>query len=356
MRPLKILMLTCVNPANPSQGDEWRAFGLLRGLLLYGNVTVHQWGGVQQGSHHYHPLSLPQKIKRSVSGPPFATALYRHHFPNVGGGWDVVAAFQLKTARWGLSIPSSVHLLDLTDSLGYFRRQLTNFSGSPMTRLKLWMVEDEEFRLAQQFDEYWVSAQPDASWLASHGLKPVVVPNGVTEIRRLAPGDQHRLLFVGNLDYPPNREGLGNFLRRVWPQLSDQGYWLDVAGRGSEKITGPRITGHGYVEDLAPLYERCGIFVSPVLAGSGTPTKVLEALAHARPVVAWESGITGLSDGQRKMVLTASSDDDWVVQLEALRDGAYRQQIGLGGPRVVDLWGRAQAARLQILLKALICH
>lgn len=346
---LNILLITDVDPSHPGQGDEWRAFGLWKGLSQYGSVTIGHWGGHQQG-HRGPYRSWLHMVKTLVSnGPPFNTALYRDNFPPVPGRWDMVVAFQLKMARWALAIPAPFHLLDLTDSLGYLRNHLSERSISPITRLKLWGVAEEEVRLGQEFDECWVAAQPDADWLRARGLESVVVPNGVSEVRPLKPGDARHLLFVGNLRYPPNRHGLRHFIKTVWPGLSTRGYHLDVAGRGSQGLAGKGITGHGFVADLNPLYERCGIVVSPILTGSGTPTKVLEALAHARPVVAWESGVTGMTEAQREAIIMVQSSDGWVHTLENLQSPSYRAEVGSRGVKVVDVWGRPQAVRLERL-------
>lgn len=346
-----IALLTTVDPSLRSQGDEWRAFGLWQGLSQNGSVTIVSWGGRQNGRPVLSSAFSGLRMVTRLLGrrPPFTTALYRDGFPFVPGRWDMVVAFQLKMARWALAIPAPLHLLDLTDSLGYLRNHLSERSISPITRLKLWGVADEEVRLGQEFDECWVAAQPDADWLRARGLKSVVVPNGVSEIRPLKPGDARHLLFVGNLRYPPNRHGLRHFIKTVWPRLFTRGYHLDIAGRGSQGLAGKGITGHGFVADLNPLYERCGVVVSPILTGSGTPTKVLEALAHARPVVAWESGVTGMTEAQREVVIMVQSSDGWVHTLENLQSPSYRADMGSRGVKVVDVWGRPQAARLERL-------
>lgn len=347
-----IALLTHVDPLLPHQGDEWRALGLWKGLSQYGTVAIRRWGGHHPRSHALHNYRYPLHMAKTLltKGPPFNTALYRNNFPPVPGQWDMVVAFQLKMARWALAIPAPFHLLDLTDSLGYLRNHLSEGAISPLTRLKLWRVADEEVRLGQAFDECWVAAQPDADWLGERGLDSVVVPNGVSEIRSLDPGDARRLLFVGNLGYPPNRQGLTHFTKTIWPRLAARGYHLDITGRGSQGFAGPGMTGHGFVDDLSPFYERCGIVVSPILIGSGTPTKVLEALAHARPVVAWESGVAGMTRSQRATVITVKSVDEWVDKLGALQNLGYRAEVGLRGVDVVDLWGKPQAERLGQLL------
>jgi polysaccharide biosynthesis protein PslH len=51
----------------------------------------------------------------------------------------------------------------------------------------------------------------------------------------------------------------------------------------------------GRVADLRSLYAASHVVLAPLRAGGGTRIKVLEAMAHARPVVATPLGADGLA-------------------------------------------------------------
>lgn len=119
------------------------------------------------------------------------------------------------------------------------------------------------------------------------------------------PGDR-RLLMVANFGYEPNAEGARWFLDEVMAGLD--GRWTcDLVGAGSSEVSSGDVAGvrsWGHVEDVSVHYEACDVVVVPLLHGSGTRIKVLEAFAHHRPVVATTVAVDGLDlvDGVHAMV------------------------------------------------------
>ena len=129
---------------------------------------------------------------------------------------------------------------------------------------------------------------------------PVVPPDNpgqTTPETRLGPA----LIFVGNLSYRPNVDGLLWFLSEVWPSLRDavSGVSFMVAGSnpeqqlsrlcqqdGVELIVGPH--------DLRPLYELADAAVVPLRFGSGSRIKILEAGSFGVPVISTFAGAEGL--------------------------------------------------------------
>jgi glycosyltransferase involved in cell wall biosynthesis len=348
-----LLLLTGADPVEPSQGDEWRAHGLWRGLQAVGDVTVVQWGGVYRGTHRYVPLGRGEWVRRAlrgmVGGPPLALAPFRLDRPPLAGSFDLVAVYPLKLAPWAFDVAARIRVLDLADSLGLLAARLRG-PGTWSARLRLCGVAGAEADWARRFDEVWVAAEADAAWLRARGVAPRVVPNGVAAVLPLGWQDPKRLLFVGNLAYPPNRLGLADFLRRVWPPLARSGFVLTAVGRGTERVLAPGVRGVGWVPDVRPYYEAAGAVVAPIRMGAGTPTKVLEAMAYGRPVVAWAEGVAGLSAAQRAAVMAVDTPGQWRTALETLADRAEWDRRVRTGLRAVEPWGDAQAARLAALL------
>ena len=148
----------------------------------------------------------------------------------------------------------------------------------------------------------------DADRLADlHELREtVVVPNA---IRPPASGGgrllaHHDLVFVGNLSYRPNADGARWLCREVLPRLEGPTVALVGSRPGQDVLelaADCRVTVAGDVPDVAPWYRSASVAVVPVRTGGGTRIKVLEALAHRRPVVATTEGARGLelagSDG-----------------------------------------------------------
>ena len=116
-------------------------------------------------------------------------------------------------------------------------------------------------------------------------------------------GAATRVLFVGNLSYPPNVDGIRGFAADVLPRLRAQRgetIALRIAGSSpaAEVTALARIPGVEVIadpEDLAGCYAWADLAVVPLAAGGGTRIKLLEAFAHGVPVVATSIGAEGIA-------------------------------------------------------------
>lgn len=143
-----------------------------------------------------------------------------------------------------------------------------------------------------------------------------VIPNGVTigqifdkEVRNKNP---KFILFCGLLSSAPNSEGLLWFYNKIWsdvrkrfPQLR-----LLVVGSGNLSLGKRFITNDeslvfsGAVDDVKSWYNKAAISIVPLLTGSGTRLKILEAMSLGLPVVSTTKGAEGIdyTDGQNIII------------------------------------------------------
>jgi glycosyltransferase involved in cell wall biosynthesis len=131
----------------------------------------------------------------------------------------------------------------------------------------------------------------------------IVCPNGADPVEPLVaprrkPDEPLRLLFVGAVNYRPNQLGLEWFIGEVLPRLRESlqiPVVVDVVGTPPRSVAGGGdVVLHGRVPSVQPYYERAHAVIVPVLYGSGTRLKVIEAMAYRRPVVATAAGAEGL--------------------------------------------------------------
>ena len=109
------------------------------------------------------------------------------------------------------------------------------------------------------------------------------------------------MVFSGNLEYHPNLSAVRFFHREVWPLLRAESpnlIWR-LIGKNPEAVRGlvsgdDRIEIVGPVEDAVCELARAKVAVVPLLAGSGTRFKILEAWAAGLPVVSTTIGAEGL--------------------------------------------------------------
>jgi polysaccharide biosynthesis protein PslH len=164
-----------------------------------------------------------------------------------------------------------------------------------------------------------------------HGLQRLTpVPNAVRppQPARATTADAHDLLFVGNLSYGPNVEAARWLCERVLPLLGEARLAIvgsDPAQQVLALASDPRVVVAPDVEDLAPWYENAAVAVVPVLRGGGSRIKLIEALAHRRPVVATSAGAAGLpwTDDESPVVI-ADAPEEFADACRALLEDRVR--------------------------------
>jgi glycosyltransferase involved in cell wall biosynthesis len=167
----------------------------------------------------------------------------------------------------------------------------------------------------------------------------VAIPNGTVVPEQPSREPEARLLFVGELAYEPNRQGVEWFLSSVWPAIRREipHAQVDIVGkRASDVIT--RMHGkdgvvvRGFVADLAPLFRAASASIVPLHAGGGTRLKILESLAYGVPVVSTHIGAFGIDAGPESGVERADATDAFAEQcvrrLRAPSEGSARALRG----------------------------
>jgi len=216
------------------------------------------------------------------------------------------------------------HFLDLDDIESRTRRRLACLllrrghllRALGTLREAAWYGRQERL-LLPRFRRVYVCSAGDRETIISRlpGLAVAVAPNVVSPPGEPAglPGDGE-ILFVGNLGYYPNQEGIDWFCGQVLPplrRLAARPFTVRVAGGGLPPRLARRLTGHpevvlaGPVADLEPLYRQARLAVAPVRAGGGTRIKVLEALVRGRPVVSTLAGAEGIAAESGRGLLLA---------------------------------------------------
>jgi tetratricopeptide (TPR) repeat protein len=149
------------------------------------------------------------------------------------------------------------------------------------------------------------------------------------------------LLLVGNLSYPPNIEAACWLCHSVLPLLGDVRVAI-VGGRPSAEVralaSDARVTVAPDVEDVTPWYAAAAVAVVPVLRGGGSRIKLIEALAHGRPVVSTPAGAHGLpwGAGSPEILQLAETPAGFAAACQTLlADPRQAAELGARGAELV---------------------
>nr|WP_281373002.1 glycosyltransferase [Kineococcus aurantiacus] len=252
-----------------------------------------------------------------------------------------------------VNVPADVHVdvLDLHNvESDLLERRLRSEHPRLRRALGLEVARFRRFEFAQARRARRVTAcsRRDQEVLAAAGVESTFVPNGVLTGAGADPAPlrgEGRVLFVGAMDYGPNKASLRWFLDEVWPlvlrRVPDARF--DVVGRGLA-ASHPRPAGepagvrfHSDVAAVDPFYDAADICVVPLLSGGGTKIKLVEALSRGRAVVTTSLGLEGLEE-HAAAVRTADGAEAFAAALVDLLEhpeqvralGAAGAQIGRG--------------------------
>ncbi len=149
--------------------------------------------------------------------------------------------------------------------------------------------------------------------------------------------------FIGSLDWAPNQEGLRWFLHTVWPRLHSEFPTLQfhIAGRKTPPeilaLERANVYVHGEVESSRSFLERFPLTVAPILSGSGTRVKILDAMAAGRVVLSTDMGLEGIDATNRKEVLICRSPSAFVDQLRFVHlEPAALDRIGTSAREFIE--------------------
>ena len=168
--------------------------------------------------------------------------------------------------------------------------------------------------------------------LNKNRIKGLLVPNGTTQ-KNFVQKDysEPSLIFCGSLDYAPNKNGLLWFYGTIWPKLKTtiKGITLTVIGRNGHdnayaplKID-PQINFIGEVKDVSPYYHKNNIAIVPLLEGSGTRLKILEAMSFGLPVISTSIGADGINYILNKNIIIANTLEEFEKGIKLLTSNKH---------------------------------
>jgi len=189
--------------------------------------------------------------------------------------------------------------------------------------------------------------------LVSYGVKKDkiwVIPNGVdTEafnpsinadrVKSMFDLRKYRtVIFVGNIDYPPNLEAVRMIASKIAPQVRKRikNVKFLIIGRASKKINVEGLIFTGVVDNVAEYLASADVAIAPLFHGSGTRLKILEYFSSGLPVISTSLGVKGLNVKKNVHALIEDDVNKFAVRIiELLKNKALATNLGKAGRKLV---------------------
>jgi glycosyltransferase involved in cell wall biosynthesis len=203
-----------------------------------------------------------------------------------------------------------------------------------------------ERRWLPRYDRVLVPSADDAAVVErlAPDARVAVYPNAIPRQPQPIRSDEDAVVFSGNMEYHPNRSAVRFFRRDIWPIVREQSprvVWR-LVGKNPEAVAeftagDPRIEVAGPVDDAVAELARSRVAVVPLLAGSGTRLKILEAWAAGLPVVSTSIGAEGLGARPGEHLLIADDAAGFAQQtLRLLACTELRSELATAGRLLLD--------------------
>jgi polysaccharide biosynthesis protein PslH len=207
--------------------------------------------------------------------------------------------------------------------------------------IRVMLTQQVEQRMVQEVNQVWACSQTDTHLLQSLSKKTLsvsVIPNGIniSHYESVRSGHHplpesiiptpHTLIFTATFGYLPNAVAAQLLIEEIYPQL--QALYSDcqllLVGAAPTQLMQDAARRHsgiivtGRVPDIRSYLALATVAIVPLLQGSGTRLKILEAFAAGRTVVSTTKGAEGINAQDGVHLLIRDGVDDLVAGVHTL--------------------------------------
>jgi glycosyltransferase involved in cell wall biosynthesis len=154
-----------------------------------------------------------------------------------------------------------------------------------------------------------VNKTPYLNHLLLNGVDLPIIKDDVKKI-------ENRIIFSGNMDFPPNYESAIWFIKNVMPLLLKRNPKIKFVVAGANPIEELRalktenVEVTGFVSDIKHEIAISKLYVAPMVSGGGFKNKVVEAISSGTFVVATSIGVEFLDEAFQKKMLVADTPQE----------------------------------------------
>jgi len=373
-----ILLISHVNPVDPSAGNERRVLNLIRWLksegfrveLLLNTAFVEQkvmcaLNEIVDVVHTRSSLSLLEKLHLRF------IASEHHDLHPVTNKLSPLALLKLTSILCARIRPIAV--------IAEYIFTAPCLSVVPQGTLKLIDTHDLYSR-RDASEEHYCTLQQERELLLNGDVIMAIQKEEAGEFIALVPERKvvtvgvdfeviasvdeeviipDRILLVGS-DNAANIDGLHRFFCFAWPKIRTRCPLarLRIVGKVGLgfSCSDDRVDKVGWVDSLENEYAQASVVINPTIHGTGLKIKTVEALCNGKPLVATSNSVAGLIFGDQ---LPCIVSDDWsnyadsIVRLLNNRDARLKLQNLALNFSIENFTSNKVYAELSVVLNAI---
>jgi glycosyltransferase involved in cell wall biosynthesis len=173
-----------------------------------------------------------------------------------------------------------------------------------------------------------VNRVPDRNRVLLNGVKT----NGGAPV---AEKIEKRIIFSGNMDFPPNYEAAVWFIDNVLPLILERRPDIKFVVAGANPVeelvrrAGEHVEITGFVDDMREEIAKSSLYVAPLISGGGFKNKVAEAVTAGTYIVATSMAVEFLDARIREHLLLADEPQELAERVLEFLDNpsAYEERL-----------------------------
>ena len=262
--------------------------------------------------------------------------------------YDCIFCSHMRTGQYVTKLEGVKKVLDCPDCITSNVSSVANtsrFFKKALYSAELKRVRRFETQEYDGFDRVFVISEKDREslLLLNPGLEPrlSLLYNYVRDLG-YDPNAEEGLgptaCFLGKVGYKPNEDAILFFADRIFPTLKKTypSFVFNIYGGGvTARIKNlgqrPGIIVHGFVDNVGAAIQANTIVVAPMISGSGTQNKILEAMLLGKTVLTTTLGAEGLHGLTGEELVVCPNDEAFLDRCLHFLDASSRgERIRIG--------------------------
>ena len=241
---------------------------------------------------------------------------------------DHIICQLIRSAEYVKNYHDCPKTIDYMDALskGMERRiNKVNWTSKFIFQLEARRLKDYERRIFNYFEFQTIISKQDRDYISHPDQKKMLVmPNGIDDhyFEALKVEKKYDLVFVGNLNYPPNIDAINYLVKEILPSLPHLKFLISGANPSKSLLhqldSIPNITITGWVDDIRESYLQGKILIAPMQIGTGMQNKILEAMALGVPSITTTLANNAIMATHQETIWVADTRESIILGIETL--------------------------------------